>query len=259
MNIILLHPDEVRSSSVILHDRRAEHIRKILGAKEGDRLRVGIIDGPMGSALVLGLSRHEVRLRVNCQDAPPVKIGTDLILALPRPIMLKRVLAQAAAMGVGRIMLINARRVEKSFFQASLLQPDRIQTALLQGLEQAMDTRLPVVSIHPRFRPFVEDQLPAIAVAYPLRLLGHPPAAAGSKLTSQAITGLHAPAHAHVTAKRQLLAVGPEGGWVDFEVERFRQQGFNLFSPGPRILRVDTAVAVLLALAEAGHHQGHQG
>ncbi|MDF1614775.1 16S rRNA (uracil(1498)-N(3))-methyltransferase [Desulfurivibrio dismutans] len=308
MNIILLEHDEIVANTVNLRDRRAEHIGRVLKSRPGDLLRAGIIDGPMGSARVLATSRREVTLQLDCHQDPPTKAATALILALPRPIMLKRVLAQAAAMGVDRIMLTNARRVEKSFFNSSLLAPAGIRTALLQGLEQAGDTRLPTVSVHTRFRPFIEDELPSPHPAGPLRLLAHPekapaeatdsgprrhttnrqqnpPAGAPPSGTAKALVSGHkgpqvtagetamddqgqisylppsAPAQSPLSqvprdclrdlAQRRLLAIGPEGGWVDFEINCFQDQGFIPFSWGARILRVDTAVPVLLALAEA--------
>ena len=158
------------------------------------------------------------------------------ILALPRPIMLKRVLAQAAALGVGRIFLINANRVEKSFFSATMVKQSDFKEHLIHGLEQGMDTRLPEISIHERFRPFSEDLLPVIINDYPVRLIAHPE---GNRYLFDA-----APRPAD---QRALLAIGPEGGWVDFEVEKFKAQGLILFSMGPRILRVDSAVPALLS------------
>lgn len=237
MNIILIAASEVTEQTVTLTDHRAQHIRKILGSRPGDILRAGIIGGRQGSAVVQAISNQEVTLRLDCQQQSPAKTAADLILALPRPIMLKRVLAQAAALGVARVMLINANRVEKSFFNSSQLQPARIREALLQGLEQAGDTVLPQVSLHPRFRPFIEDEFPALTPGYHLRLLAHP-----------GPTPHHNSASTNEPASGEMvLAIGPEGGWVDFELERLQQAGFTPFSLGPRILRVDCAVPALLA------------
>lgn len=237
MNLILVEPDEIKDSRVILTDHRARHIRKILRRQVGDSLRLGIVDGPLGQGLIKNLERDSVLLELCCTTPPPAKIATELILALPRPIMLKRVLAQATAMGVGRIMLINAGRVEKSFWQSSQLADQHLQAALRQGLEQAGDTRLPRLSLHRRFRPFIEDELAPLAGDYPRRLLAHP-------LPTATLPSEPAP------SGRQLLAIGPEGGWLDFEVAAFRDQGFQFFSLGSRILRVDTAVPALLAATD---------
>ena len=50
---------------------------------------------------------------------------------------------------------------------------------------------------------------------------------------------------------RPLLAIGPEGGWTDDEVELLEERGFRRVSLGPRILRTETAVVVMLARLEA--------
>ena len=241
MNLILLELNEVNDdNTVVLADRRSLHIVKVLGARTGDRLKAGIINGPVGNVEVLSIntdgSAVSVVLRWTSQglvsDAPLY----DLILGLVRPIMLKKIMTQAASLGVGRIFLINANRVEKSFFGASLLKDEKYRTYLIDGLEQAKDTRLPQVSIHKRFRPFVEDFIPTIANTYSRMLLAHPEAGNGLKqVLGTEISG------------RTLLAVGPEGGWVDFEIDKFVEQSFVPVSMGARVLRTDTAVVALLA------------
>jgi RsmE family RNA methyltransferase len=239
MNLILLHPRELTGQHVTLTGRRAEHIRKILRATIGDNLRVGMLGGLLGTGCIREMIGNTVVLQVHLTTEPPPFPPTGLILAVPRPIMLKRVLAQAVSMGVSRIFLINANRVEKSFFSSTLIQNNDFTEPLCLGLEQAMDTRLPEISVHPRFRPFVEDFLPELLRECPVRLLAHPE---GNQTIAQAGKGLWGQ-----PGQRAILAIGPEGGWVDFEVQRFKEQGFMPFSLGARILRVDTAVPALLA------------
>jgi 16S rRNA (uracil1498-N3)-methyltransferase len=240
MNLILISTDEVKNGIAILSDRRARHLSKVLRARPGDSLKVGLLNGPIGRGLVREISRERAILEVLAADPPPPPSPLELILALPRPIMLNRVLSQVASMGIKRIYLINANRVEKSFFSASALAPASLDERLRLGLEQAVDTTLPQVTVHPRFRPFVEDQLPKQATAAATRLVAHPGAAAGlaDRLAAEVSTG------------PVLLAIGPEGGWVDFELELLSRQGFQPFSMGPRILRVDTAVPALIAQVE---------
>jgi RsmE family RNA methyltransferase len=236
MNIILISATEIESGRVILTDRRARHLAKILHAQPGDHLRIGLLGGLLGHGLVREISRERVELAVTFDTPPPPPSRLGLILALPRPIMLNRVLSQVASLGVKRIFLVNAARVEKSFFSASALAPAALAERLRLGLEQGVDTIMPEITIHPRFRPFVEDQLPALAADFPTGLLAHP----GDHATL-------AQQLAPPPTGQVLLAIGPEGGWVDFEVAQFHHQGFRDFSLGPRILRVDTAVPALLA------------
>lgn len=236
MNLILIHPGEIQNDRVAFSDHRADHIRTVLNSSPGDTLRTGIVNGPLCSSRVLEIADDKVILEITRQGTAPPRPDTDLILALPRPIMLKRILSQAASLGVSRIYLVNANRVEKSFFNASLLHANAYNTYLHHGLEQAVDTFLPELSIHPRFKPFVEDLLPKINNDYPVRLVAHPEA---EMTLPERITP--------PLKKRVLLAIGPEGGWVDYEISKFQEQGMQSFAMGPRILKVDTAVAALLA------------
>ena len=158
MNLILIEKKELtREQTVVLTDRRGEHIINVLRCSENDEVRVGLVNGPTGLGRILDISPGQVILKVDCTGPAPISPPVDLILALPRPIMLKRILTQAASMGVARIFLIKANRVEKSFFLSTLLKERNFKPYLLHGLEQAMDTLVPQVSVHERFRPFVED------------------------------------------------------------------------------------------------------
>lgn len=247
MNIILVEPNEVCDDKVTLSDRRAEHIVKVLQAAPGDFLRVGIVDGCRGTAQVEALyKKYPFSVTLTCawEETPEDWPFLDLILALPRPIMLKRILSQVAALGVGTIHLIHANRVEKSFWEAGILEPQEYRSHLLLGLEQAVDTRVPEVVVHPRFKPFVEDFCPALSGEHSLRLVADPSGErplAGMRISDQG---------------RILLAVGPEGGWVEYELGKFREQGFYCCSFGSRILKVDTAIVALHAAVTALRSRG---
>lgn len=236
MNIILIDPAEIKNNRVTLRDRRSGHIRNILKSACGDTLIIGLINGPRGTGTIVNISGETVELETCLQDSFPNRPPTDLLLALPRPIMLKRIFSQAATFGVRRIFLINTARVEKSFFSASLLEEKSYRPLLLQGLEQAVDTMVPEVHIFKRFRPFVEDVLPTIFTDCPVRLVAHP---GHFPFLPQSIT--------LPLTERTVVAVGPEGGWVDFEIDKFRTAGFRIFTMGTRILRVDSVVPALLA------------
>jgi RsmE family RNA methyltransferase len=207
-----------------------------LRSRPGDTVRVGVLNGRKGTGRILDLHDcrpYRVEIHLDLYEEPTPRPVIDLLLALPRPIMLKRIFSQAAALGFGSITLINANRVEKSFWEAGLLSEGSYRDHLIHGLEQAVDTRLPEVFSYNRFKPFVEDILPAMMREYSPCLLAHP---AGNRTLKEILTG---------TPGRILLAVGPEGGWVDYEVERFLEQGFSAFTMGKRILKVDTAVISL--------------
>jgi len=246
MNLILFEKHELLIDRVILTGRRAEHILKILGLVVGDTLRVGMVNDKIGQGKIVSIRDLAVEIEIDLDREPLPAPNVELILALPRPIMLQRILKQATVLGVRRFHLIRSARVEKSFFHSPVLQPKKIQAFLQEGLEQAMDTRLPEVIIHHRFKPFVEDVVPTLQgqgiIAHPgvsARLADVFPGRAGG-------------------IKKILLAVGPEGGWNEFEIECFSKQGFAGFSMGSRILHVDTAVVALLAQLQLLHDLKHE-
>ena len=232
MNLLLLEDaDFLDACHVRLQGRRLQHLREVHRAEVGSMLRVGRIGGLMGQGQLLQLDAQQAELRVALDQPPPAKLPVTLLLALPRPKMLKRTLQTIAAMGVPRLVLLNSYRVEKSFWQTPFLDAQAIREQLLLGLEQARDTLLPEVHIEQRFKPFVEDRLPGLA-AGTLGLLGHP---GDYPACPRAVSG-------PVT-----LAIGPEGGWIPYEVTLLEQAGLQAVQLGPRILRVETAVPALLA------------
>lgn len=232
MNLLLLEDgDFIAEDRVRLSDRRLKHLLEVHRAEAGDSLRVGRLNGLMGSGQLLHLDEQYAELSVLLDQPAPEKLPITLLLALPRPKMLRRVLQTVSSMGVARLVLLNSYRVEKSFWQTPFLEPAAIREQLILGLEQARDTVLPEVIIEKRFKPFVEDQLPAIA-AGTLGLIGHPgdyPAC--PRAVTQAVT----------------LAIGPEGGWIPYEVEKLAEAGLQPVQLGVRILRVETALTALLA------------
>lgn len=237
MNLLLLRDEDFQPDRTVrLTGRRALHAREILRAAQGDALRVGRLHGDLGNGEVLHIDANEVHLRVALTDPPPARADIDLLLAIPRPKALKKVLPALASLGVDRIVLVNAARVEKSYFDSKVLDPSFTEELFALGLEQARDTRPPQLHIRERFKPFVEDELESLLGVHAAhRLLAHPTA-------EQGLVDLPRP----TTADRLLLAIGPEGGWVPFEVELLKTHGFTPFSVGPRILRVETAVPLLI-------------
>jgi RsmE family RNA methyltransferase len=197
------------------------------------------VDGPFGRGVVTTIADRAVTLRCTFEHEPPARPHVDVLLAVPRPKVLRRLWAQLAAVGVGQIILTNAERVEREYFDTHVLSPDTYRPLLMEGLQQARDTRVPVVSIHRRFKVLVEDHLDAL---FPSgrRVVADPSAPI-----------LFADAVRSRAGERLLVAIGPEGGWNAFETALLAAHGFTLAGMGPRTLRSDTACVALLTLA---HH-----
>lgn len=231
MNLLLLREEDfVSDDRVQLRDRRLQHLVQVHQAQVGDQLKVGLLGGLMGQGQLLSLTDKCAEIAVQLDQPPPGKLPLTLLLAMPRPKMFRRILQHCATLGVADIVLLNSYRVEKSFWQTPFLQPTQIEQNLILGLEQARDTILPSIRIEKRFKPFVEDHLRPIA-ADTLALVAHP--------------GQH-PACPRAVSGPVTLAIGPEGGWIPYEVDKLQESGFQPVQLGERILRVETAVTALV-------------
>lgn len=232
MNLVLFsHSDFIDDTLISIRDaRRLQHINEVHQITTGDFLKVGMLNGKIGKGEVVHCSSDEIRLRIALTQLPPPALAATLILALPRPKMLKRTLQTLATLGVKKIYLINSYRVEKSYWQTPLLSEAAINEHLLLGLEQGCDTLMPEVHLVKRFKPFVEDELPSIAGST-RALVAHP-------YTSQAC-----PAQIDYPIT---LAIGPEGGFIPFEINLLETCGFLSVNLGERIMRVETVVPYLL-------------
>ena len=146
---------------------------------------------------------------------------------------MKRLMPQLASLGVGTMVLVGAKKVEKDFWGATLLKEENYRPLLVDGLMQSGTSALPRIETRRNFRAFVRDELDA---AFPTanRVVAHPYGAS--------VRGASA-----ADGGRLLLAVGPEGGWTDEEVELLEARGFARYSLGRRILRTDTALVALVS------------
>lgn len=233
MNLLIVSREEVLADgSFTLSDQRHQHLVNQLKVSPGKQLAAGILNGALGNARVISTSASSTQLVFTAsQLPPPPPLPLNLVLALPRPRMLARSLENLSALGVKNIYLVNSAQVEKSFWQSPELKPEKIHQHLLAGLSQAKDTLLPQVHLRPQFKPFAEDELSQLS-ANTTRLIAHPG---------------NYPACPRGLTEAVTLMVGPEGGWVNYEVELAQSLGFSPVQLGSRILRVETALVALVS------------
>jgi RsmE family RNA methyltransferase len=237
VNLLLLEPSELGPDGVArLDGRRARHVREVLRCQPGETVAVGVIGGEVGTAEVLSSGEDELTLRVTLDRAPPPPSPVTLLLALPRPKILRKVLQGIGAMGLKRLVLLGSWKVEKAYWGSPLLSSEELRGELLLGLEQGRDTVLPEVLLRRFFKPFVEDELDAMFG--PARLLLDLSA-------TEPLSALAPPRSGGVT-----LAIGPEGGWTPYEATELARRDFRPVSLGPRPLRVDQAVPFAVGQAE---------
>jgi RsmE family RNA methyltransferase len=231
VNLLLVEPAEVVDGRVALRDsdRRVHHLRSVLGVDVGSVIKAGIVGGNVGTAEV-ATNGDGIELVLSASNPPRPILPISLVLAVPRPKVLTRVIESAASFGVERIDLTNAWRVDKSYLHSPRVDPEALSLAARFGAEQGATTHVPPIELHLRLMPLLDTRWPAPGSE--TRLIAHP----GAPGIEHAYRG--GPA---------VLAIGPEGGWIEREVETFVARGFAPVSLGAAILRVESAVAAALA------------
>lgn len=245
MNLLLFDPDELPSEgrrSVEVTGRRAEHLLEVLRVAPGRKLRCGVLGGPLGSATVTSTGRRAVHLELTLDGAAPGPLlDIELVVALPRPPMLRRILQSAATFSVRALSLVGAHRVQKSYFQTPRLRPEAIREDLTLGCEQGGSSWLPEVRSYGRLDRYLDRLRADDATADAPR-----PRGVADPRGERSIAALCAADE----LPAGVLAIGPEGGWIDPELDRFAQHGFSEVALGRPILRSDVAVAVALGQLE---------
>ena len=232
MNLLLIDPAELRSDGTCaLSDRRAQHLRSVLGVEVGSTVRAGIVGGSLGSCEVLGVD-GDILLRFTATGVISAPAAIDLVLAIPRPKVITRTIEIAASFAVRTIELTNAWRVDKSYLGSPRLADASLGHALRFGAEQGATTHVPPLAIHDRFMGLLDTRWPADGGGTPTtRLLAHP----------------GAPPIEQATLSWPLaIAIGPEGGWIQREIDTFVERGFTPVSIGGPILRVEAALSATL-------------
>jgi 16S rRNA (uracil1498-N3)-methyltransferase len=231
MNLILLYSsDFIDDSHAVLKGRRLKHMLEVHRAASGDTLRVGILNGKTGTGKVVKIDAESCEMEITLDTMPPPSLPLTLLLALPRPKALRRIIECIAAMGVKRIYIMETWRVEKSFWKSPFITNESLYEHCVLGLEQACDTVMPCIEFKRRFKPFVEDEIEEV-IKNTCSLVLHPTA------KQPCPRNIKTP----VT-----LAIGPEGGFIPYEIEMFKKQGFEDVSIGERILRTEWFVPAVM-------------
>lgn len=230
MNIVLLEPEDTQSEIWSIHSKRQlQHLREHLDITVGQNLKVGIRNGARYVTEIVSIDEQEVCIRPIREEAVPAKLPVHLIVALPRPKVLRRLIMDSVTLGVERISLIHSYRVDKSYWQTPFLQ--QIDNYVTLGLEQAGDTIVPEIQMYKRFKPFVEDVLPTLISETSPAYVAHPYA------DESMPNGI---------GYACSVIVGPEGGFIPYEVDLLTKNGCQAVSLGNRILRTETSISYIL-------------
>lgn len=229
MNLLLTHAEKINDQGIFTATpEQSLHIAGVLHGKAGDRIKVGVLHGKIGEAELIFPSKHEAQLRILSLDKePPAKKKLKFVIALPRPQSFKKCLHFLASAGIPEASFIQTARVEKSYWNSAALITEAIADEVFLGLEQGVDTVPPKLNFYHTFRDWKNTAENLTC----RRLVAHP---------------VHAfPCPRDLGNEEIVAAIGPEGGFVPAEMERFQELGFDCVELGNHILRVEFALAYM--------------
>lgn len=230
MNIVLLDERQTQSDVwKITSKRQLEHLRTHVDVKVGDTLKVGILHGKRYLTKIVDISETAIHVQAIQEEAIPDKLAVTLIVALPRPKVLRRLIADSVTLGVEKIILLHSYRVDKSYWQTPFLQ--QLDHFVTLGLEQAGDTVPPKIELYKRFKPFVEDVLPILISEESPAYVAHP--YVENKMPS-------------AISQSCTIVIGPEGGFIPYEIDLLIKNGCQAVSLGNRIIRTETVIPYVL-------------
>ena len=240
MNLFLLEEavDEIEWPA---QDERAVHLKKVLQAKDGERLDFGVINGPRGKGLIEWIDGGAVKISFEW-NAPHLSdlLPISLLVGLSRPQTCRKVIEQAASLGVAEIIFFHTDKGESSYGESSLWH-DEWQRLLIKGTEQAFSCHLPrCIKVDGLEQARAASRIaPKIALALDIYEAGECISTFKQKKDE--------PAH---------LAIGPERGWSGLERDCLKANGFSLCHMGQRVLRVETAVVAAVGAISPAYWAG---
>ncbi|RYL24800.1 16S rRNA (uracil(1498)-N(3))-methyltransferase [Acinetobacter piscicola] len=230
MNIVLLDPRQTQSEMwTITSKRQLEHLKTHVGVQVGDTLKVGILQGKRYLTEVVSIAENAIKIQAIREESVPAKLPVTLIVAMPRPKVLRRLIMDAVTLGVEKIILLHSYRVDKSYWQTPFLQ--QLEHFITLGLEQAGDTQPPQIELYKRFKPFVEDVLPTLIHEQCPAYVAHPYVEQKMPFAID-----------HACS----IVIGPEGGFIPYEIDLLIKNGCQAVSLGNRIIRTETVIPYVL-------------
>ncbi|MBL7662232.1 RsmE family RNA methyltransferase [bacterium] len=236
MNLLIIEKSDLLDiRTALVADDRARHLIEIKKVKLGTEIAVGLIDSWLGKARVVELQAKQVKLEIIEQAEVEREFDLTLLLALPRPQLLKKVLQIAGMWGVKEIIFSGSEKVEKSYFQSIVLEPQTLKKHLVDGMSQGVNIFLPQVRVEKHLKQALEliqntkDKFLA------------------EKTAEQKLINFYVHNREKSNYDKILVALGPEGGFMPSEIDAFVQSGFLMFNISPYVLRVDVALSAALA------------
>lgn len=227
----------ITGEEVTLGGAEAHHLLHVLRAQAGQNVTLFDGTGKEFDACILDCSRREVRLRVESSQivSREPRVSITLGVALPKGERQRWLVEKAVELGVASLVPLVSERSVADPTPSAL---ERLRRAVVEASKQCGRTRLMEVAQPAACRAYLSDMRKDV----------------GKETTAVCVhpDGEHDVPNPGPSMRNVKLAVGPEGGFTDEEVQAARECGWTVAQLGPRILRVETAAVALAALYTVG-------
>lgn len=224
--------DEVFRDKAALTGTHAEHLVRVLRARVGQEFDI-VAEGVVRRGRVSSITDGKVEFELGPEiSSSPAAVNLTLLLAVFKFDRMEWAIEKATELGVSRIVPVIARRTDAHLASAALKRVERWRRIVVRAAEQSRRTAPP---------EFSEPMKVQTAVKLP---------ASVRIVLSEAEqdASLRDLIQANESASEALLAIGPEGGWTEDELDLFRREGWTSASLGPTILRAETAAIASIAV-----------
>jgi 16S rRNA (uracil1498-N3)-methyltransferase len=223
--------DEVSGNSAALTGAHADHLIRVLRARVGQEFDISTgTSVRRGCITAIAADRIDFELSEEVPAAPSANI--TILLAIFKFDRMEWAIEKCTELGVSRIVPVIARRTDAHLASAAAKRVERWRKIALQASEQSRRTQPPEV-IGP-----CKLQEAAIRTGA-LRIV---------LAECEQGTLLRDVLASHSAEGEILLAIGPEGGWTEDELQLFRKSGWTSASLGATILRAETAAIAATAI-----------
>jgi len=227
VNSIILSKNELSDGNIYeLNKSSSEHLNSIIKAQAGDKLKATILDKGLAICEVLEVSPL-FKVKV-IEELEGKSFPISFVIGASRPPTMKKVLEHGSSLGIQNFQVIKGELSEKSYLQSKVLQDEKYLELTRLGLSQsAVFYKDPTVKINPFLNKM---EIPETEQKFIL-----------SPYAKEHVKDISIDIE-----KPSVFAIGPERGWTDSELDKFKKLGFKEIKISPSILRVEIATFALM-------------
>jgi 16S rRNA (uracil1498-N3)-methyltransferase len=224
--------DEVSGDRAALIGEHADHLVRVLRARVGEDFDIATGQS-VRRGRITSLKADRVEFELGEVISVAALVETTLILAVYKFDRMEWAIEKCTELGVSRIVPLISRRTDSHLATASVKRVDRWQRIARQAAEQSRRAAPPQITAPMKLSE-------ALNLPQPLRIV---------LAESEERTLLRDVLNPEAAVNEIALAIGPEGGWTEDELQSFQQAGWISASLGNTILRAETAAIAAVAVA----------